>query len=774
MEATILEALDRLAGVLAGGLATVLTACLLGRTALGFLRRLRGQLTRAEGWVFSLAFGSALLSTIVFALCALRWFHDVSVLAVIAGTLACWLRWGRWRWPSLTAEPQRVPRSWQLILVLPAAVYGVLYAIHTLAPETRTDAMGYHLGLVQRYYRAHGFVPLTTNIYAHVSQGAEMLYLFAYSIGRESAAKIVHFSFLVATVGSILCLARRFRADLAGVFAAVVFFTCPVVIPDATSAYNDCALAFSLFCTFYALLLWWQHRDSQWLALLGVLIGFSFAVKYTGVVAVIGGVVVAGAILLRTGKWRRALSGLAWTGLGAAAVGLPWLVKSALITGNPLAPFFNDWFPNPYFSVEWESAYTFAMRSYREGPFNRWEQLLAAPFDLVLGERYAGSLGWVILLIPIAPLAWRAPLTRWLIAAALVSALPWLSNAGARFLIPSLPFALLAIGTALDLVPRRGRLALVSALLAAQCVTSWPAHRGRWYYSDLWSVEGFPLRAALGLEPDKWHLARNVEFFLLADRLDKLGGLDTRVLSFGNLPEAYFEAELLVSYQGLENQDLADALLASLDPMQRPESVLRARWPMRELRGLRIEQTGARRARAWIVSEISLLQHGKRVPVPHELTAWSDPLPWHASRLFDGDIFTSWNSREPPRPDMVLEARFAQGVLASGMELVHPTASAADQARLAFSELTQDGMWVDMLPEALEFDRLAVDPQAPRASANALLRRHGIDYVVLDLDPRDPYYSQTRTIASDPAAWGLRRVFVDRTAVLFEVTDQTK
>ena len=774
MEATIPEALDRLASVLAGGLATVLTACLLGRTALGLLRRLRGKLTPAEGWVFSYACGSALLSTLVFALCSLGWIYDASVLVVIAGTAACWLRWGRWTWPSLTPKPKGVPRSWLLLIAVPGAVYGVLYAVHTLAPETRTDAMGYHLGLVRRYYQAHGFVSLTTNIYAQISQGAEMLYLFAYAIGRESAAKIVHCSFLVATVGAILCLARRFRAGLAGPFAAVVFWSCPVVIPDATSTYNDCALAFALFCTLYALMLWWQHRDSEWLFLLGILIGFSFAVKYTGVVAIVGGAVVAGGILRRTASWRRALHGLALTGLMAAAVGSPWLIKSALITGNPLAPFFNHWFPNPYFSVEWESAYTFAMRSYREGPFNRWEQLVSAPFDLALGERYAGSLGWMILLIPIALLAWRTPLTRWLLPAALVSALPWLSNAGARFLIPSLPFVLLAIGTALQLAPRRARLVLVTILVTVQCVTSWPAHRGRWYYSDLWSVDGFPWRAALRLEPDKWHLARNVEFFLLADKLDKLGGPDTRVLSFGNLPEAYFKAELLVAYQGLENQELSDALLASVDPAQRPESVLRARWPMRELRGIRVRQAGTGRTRSWIVSEIRLLRGGDRVPLIGEPNAWSDPMPWHAARLFDGDIFSAWNSRQRPHAGMRLEARFAQGLQASGLELVHPTAAASEQARLAFSALTANDEWISLDPEAMEFDRIAVEPDKMRAAATALLRRHGIDYVVLNLDPRDPYYHQTRIIASDPAAWGLQREFVDRSAILFKISNQAQ
>lgn len=769
MEATILEAIDQLAGILAGGGLTVVTASLLGRVAIGSLRPLRGQLTEAEGWLLSFACGSALLSTLVFALCALRLFTDAAVLVIAAGTMACWFRWGRWRWPGLRAEPPALRKHWQLLVLAPAAIYGVLYAVHTLAPETRTDAMGYHLGLVQRYYRANGFVPLTTNVYAHISQGAEMLFLFAYSIGRESAAKIVHFSYLVATTGAILCLARRFKAGLAGVFAAVVYFTCPVVIPDATAAYNDCALAFTLLSAFYVLWIWRERADRDWLVLLGLLVGFSFAIKYTGWIAVAAPIAAAASIAVRLRDWRAAASGLALCAVPAAAVGLPWLVKSALITGNPLAPFFNEWFSNPYVSVEWESAYTFAMRSYQDGPFNRWEQLLAAPFDLVLGLRYAGSIGWMALLAPIGVLAWRMPPLRWLLAAATVTALPWLSNAGARFLIPSLLFAMLGAGLALQLLPRRARLATVAALLFFQCVSSWPAHRGFWYHPNLWSVEGFPWKAALGLEPPKWHLARNVKSFLLADKLDKLGGPETRVLSFGNLPEAYFQAELLVSYQGLENQDLADAILATLDAAKLPGSALRATWPPLEASGLRVARTGAGRGRSWIVSEIRPLRNGEPVATGGDIESWSDPLRWHAGRAFDGDIFTVWNSRQPVAPWMVIEGRFDRSLPIDGLEVVHPHFSARTQALLEFAVLDGSGKWERVFPETAEFIRSPVDSREAKQAAAALLRRHGIDFVVIDVDSLDPYFRETRVIASDPAAWGLRRVFVDRSAILLEV-----
>ena len=769
MEATVLEALDDLLSILAGGTFTVVVACLLGRTALVPLRQLRGKLTFAEGWILSFAFGSALLSTIVFAFCSAGWITDTSVLLVGTVSIACWLRWGRWKWPSAADGHRQFSRPYMLLALLPLAMYGVLYLVHTLAPETRTDAMGYHLGLVQRYYRANGFVPLTTNIYAQISQGTEMLYLFAYAIGRESAAKVVHFSFLVATVGAILCLARRFQADLAGIFAAVVFLTCPVVIPDATSAYNDCALAFALFMVFYVLALWWHDPRREWLALMGSLIGFSFAIKYTGAVAVAAAIAAAVRTQWKGRDWRLTAQGFALTGLAAATVGSPWLVKNAVYTGNPLAPFFNGWFRNPFFSIEWETAYRFAMKSYRQGPFERWEQIMAAPFDLVMGERYGGSVGWILLLAPVGLLALRRPLGRALLAASVLCALPWLANAGARFLIPSVIFGALALGLVLESLPNRIRVAVAVSLLTAQCLTSWPAHRALWYHPNLWTVEGFPWKAALRLEPQKWHLARNVEFFLLADQLDKISTSRTRVLSFFNLPEAYFQAELLVSYQGLENQDLADTLLASVDPSGLPDRVLRASWASRTLRAVRIRQARPTPARAWTVSEVRFLRNGEALSPPDGLTVSAFPHPWHAPRLVDGKILPLWNTREPPLPGMSFEARFGSDVALDGVELLFPRASARAQSGLAFSGLDSDGEWREIAPLTVDALRRPIAAGEGRAAASSMLRNHRVQYVILNLNPTDPYYHQTRIIASNPRAWDLRRVFLDRTAVLFEV-----
>lgn len=769
MEVTLLDAARQLAGVLFGGCATVMVACLAGRIVLGQARGLRGELSKSEGWLLSFALGAALLSFTVFGLCATGLFYDASVWIVGIGVALAWTRWGRWTWSPRFEPSAPEDRFWWLFLGVPAAIYGVVYAVHTLSPEVAYDAVGYHLGLVQRYYRNHGFVAIPTNMYAQLSQGAEMLYLFAYSLGRESAAKLVHLSFLAAGAGLLVAIAKRYRAGLAGVFAAVIYFTCPVVIPDAASAYNDCALAFSLLAVFSALGIWWHLRDRQLLWLLGGLIGFCFAIKYTGVVALGAAAAVALGIATRTRSTRAVIRGIAVIGVAAAVIGLPWLAKNAIFIGNPLAPFYNDWFPNPHFSVEFETEYREAMRTYAPQGQTRMDQLLSAPLDLVHGKRYQGSIGWIFLLAPVALLAWRTPLARAALAAALVCALPWLSNAGARFLLPSLPFVALAMGLALERLSNRPRLACVVALLIGQCVTSWPAIREYWYHEDVWTVVGFPWRAALGFEHPKWHLARRLKYFLLADHLNKMDPRNVRVLTFCEVPEAYCGAELLVPYKSLENLDLAEALLDPFSADRQPTRSLRAVWSGRPLRGIRLESDQSDARRSLIVSEIRLLSNGRSVPYDEGWDVAVQRHPWHAGRMFDGDPFTDWNSRDPATQRMVIEVRFREPRLVDAFEVVHPRVSSLSDSEVVVRGLSASGTWSILDTERADVSRLAVSVDAARKSAAEMLRRHRITHVVLNLEPDFADSAAMQGIASDPKAWGLRKTFVDRTAHLYEV-----
>ena len=110
---------------------------------------------------------------------------------------------------------------WRRMLWL-AAPFTILYLSNAMAPEASPDGSSYHLGLVARYYREHAMAPVTTNMYAALSQGMEMLFLSAYAVGRHSAAAMVHFTYLLALPWLMICFGRRYAMPGAGVTAALL------------------------------------------------------------------------------------------------------------------------------------------------------------------------------------------------------------------------------------------------------------------------------------------------------------------------------------------------------------------------------------------------------------------------------------------------------------------------------------------------------------------------------------------------------------------------
>src|SRR5207248_7534463 len=106
--------------------------------------------------------------------------------------------------------------------------------------------------------------------------------------------------------------------------------------------------------------------------------------------------------------------------------------------------------------------------------------LASAPWELTMGSKLQGSFGPIFLLLPIGLLALRTTVGRWAWLAAALLAIPWISNEGARFLMPSLPFLALALAISLDaLAP-----AALCVCLAIHAVTGLPAVTACYLHPD--------------------------------------------------------------------------------------------------------------------------------------------------------------------------------------------------------------------------------------------------------------------------------------------------
>jgi len=628
--------------ILFGASLTVAVALALGML---LLRALDLDLRRQEEPLVALAAGAACLSQLVFLAATLglarKGVFQTFGLAVLAAALARGLH--RPRGETLPA----LPRFWKRLFLVPAAPFALLYLFNAMAPEMSPDGSAYHLGLVARYLRHHGFEPLTTNMYANLSQGIEMLYLFAFSIGRHSAAALVHFAFLAALPLAMLAYGRRFGLGPAAALGALFVFLSPVVGQDGTTAYIDVAVAYLLFVLFYLVQIWDRQRNTRLVALIGLLAGYCYAAKYT---AFVGLVYAAGFVAWRLRRERQPLlRPLLALGLCAAVPIVPWIAKNWIWLANPFSPFFNRWFPNPYIHISFEQEYLHHMRNYI-GLRSHWE----IPLEVtVRGTVLCGLLGPLFLFAPLGLAALREATGRRLLAAGLLFGLPYAGNIGARFLIPPLPFLALAMG-----LPLARRRVLAAALALGHAAASWPDLLGLYCDRNAWRLVKIPVRQALRLEPEESWLTRKSPPYPIARLLEDATPPGSRILTFNQVPEAYTTREVLVVYQAAFNAVLGDILWSAIIPEYPPQRQLTFRFPPASLTALRLVQTNRGGPDHWSVGELRIFQGERELARRPLWRLRARPNPWDVQLAFDNSPATRWRSWQILYPGMFLEVHF--------------------------------------------------------------------------------------------------------------------
>ncbi len=673
--------------------------------ALGWLllRGLRIRLCRADSMLLAWVIGSALLSLAVFALCSIG---EARASIFLAAGIPI-ITWSGWLWwqdpPQKSALPGKPPISWQVLFWCGFAIFITIYFLNALAPEASPDGSGYHLGNVLRMWQRHGFAWDYHSMYAYFPQGLEMLFLVAVCLGGYSSAALVHTAYLAALPLLMARFGRRCGLPRAALGAGLLVLASPVVGVDGASAYNDVALATVSFAALFC----YQFEDEQsWhklLFVIGLLAGFCFGIKYTGWLA------------LPLALWwsphtRRSV----WLLGGWALSAGPWLARNWLWLGNPVAPFLNRWFPNPYYYPGPEQSYVADLRHYEV--FHHWWQ---APVDLaVFGGSISGILGPVFLLAPLALLALRHTEGRRLLLAAAVWAVPAWFNSGARFLIPALPFLALAMGLALE--NSWGALPAVVAFQLWACLPSTlAAYAAPWS----WRIRDIPVAAAFGRQPEAAFLASRLLDYGFKTAIDREVPPGGRIFSYAGRPEAYLDRTIVVSYEstlGLLVQDIiAEALTG--------DRSVQHQWRLEgaAIRGIRV---GSREAgeQYWTVREIRVWDgNGEVRPQGWRLSA--SPNPWQSWLAFDGSPVTRWSTWQPLERGFWVQAEFPAPL---AITRVAVESAAAPEAHPQLEVATGEGAW-SKVPDRFA-DVSAIVPRDLRREAMNQLKARGIFYLLIN------------------------------------------
>jgi dolichyl-phosphate-mannose-protein mannosyltransferase len=620
---------------------------------------------------------------------------------------------------------------WFLLPILIA--YSILYFVHALAPEIQPDAITYHLGLVAEYNRLGGF-PDRMAFYEALPQGLEMLFTFAFAFGKHSAAKLIHLAFLAATFPLMIAVGRRLGwPTWTSASAAALYVISPVAGISGTSAYNDAALVFFSLAAFYLLWSWKEEGDVRYLLPAGILAGFCYSIKMTGLP------VAAASIVFVALMAKRRVRAVLLVTAGAALMIAPWLIRNTVLCGNPVAPFFNRWFPNENFHIASETRLLRQLRSYQG------LTTAEAPLELtVRGELLRGLTGPVFLLVPLGLLALRRRPGRVAAGMAVFMAAPWFLNVGTRFLLPALPWLAFLIAAAL---PRP--LALACVVLHA--VTSWPAVIAQYEDEGAWRLRGFPLRAALRIEPEQEYLRRNLWAYRLAEMIEKNTKPGARILDLVGAPGAYITHELVGVWQSALGDRLGDALALAAYQERGSLEQMDVAWPEQPVRALRFRSVDGPPDN-WGIHEVRLSRDWETI---RSSTRWElEALPnvWEAPLAFDGSIATRWALWEPPRPGMYLAVDFGRPQPLTHVTIV--TTRLNGGTKVEIEAMRPDGAWVALggRPLVTPYPPINLRPLAARA-----VRRKGVRYILARIS-NTGHGITGRALASHTQDWGVERV----------------
>jgi hypothetical protein len=701
-------------------------------------------LKRAERFPLSFVLGASLLHLAVFALLALKIAYRPVVIGLLAVPIAAAVWRGSWKLKGDAVEP--LSPALKVLYGVIFAVFTVLYFFHAWAPESSPDGSAYHLGLVARYLRVHGFEQVTTNMYANLSAGVEMLFVPAFAIGKHSSGALVHYAFLVALAMMMFAYGRRIGKPWVGAAGALMVYASPVVGLDGSSAYNDCGVAAIVFSTFYWLEIWDENRTPRLLIPVGLLAGYCYAAKYTVFVMTIYAV---GFVAWKSRRIRSA----AMVAACAAVMIVPWAAKDWIYAANPVAPVFSKVFRNPYRHVVSEQEYNEFLSHYSVE--NKW----TLPLEVtVRGEKTTGLIGPIFLLAPLALLALRFREGRRLLLPGLLLFLPFFTNVGTRFLIPCLPFFSLALAMAVPWTPA------LAAIMVFHALASWPSNIHRYAAPYAWKLDRILWKQAIRKIPQDRYLTQNFGLYGVARMIDDNVPKGARVLAVNGVADSYTSHEVLVSFQAAFNDNLADILDAGWDEIRQPLRRRTFKFAPRPAQRIRVLQTGAGAPQEeFKVTELRYFFHGAELPrdPAWRLKAW--PNPWDVQMAFDNSPVTRWRSWEVAAPGMFIETDFGKYELVDQVAI--ETSLDYLNIRLQVDAMDKSGNWVKVAFEPHDDAMLA--PVDIRRWAGRELHERGIDYILMN----DTDWG-AEDMREDPGSWGFKEIAKGFGARIYKVVAQ--
>lgn len=337
-----------------------------------------------------------------------------------------------------------------------AVTSGFFNFVWSLVPEVQWDPLYYHLPTARAFITAGRLVELPDTWASYACRMLDLLFAAGLALGDETTCKLLMFFTGIATALAVYTIASRLAGRTCSTWAAVLFYSSPVVSWSSSTALVDLPLTFLILTAIVAFHRWVTSRQSVWGPVTALLCGTAFGVKASALYAM--PVLIATAVIasrrstIGNAGWLRSMA--KWF-LIFLLTGAPYYIAVYTWTGNPFFPYYNNVFPSElWHKPNGES-------DLREPVVKSLTEFIALPVRIVvdtdfynLGEAIKdGFAGISFLLLPLAIARGirRERTARWLLAMTLLGFVIWaLSAPAVRYGIQSIALTIILGVAALD------------------------------------------------------------------------------------------------------------------------------------------------------------------------------------------------------------------------------------------------------------------------------------------------------------------------------------
>jgi hypothetical protein len=386
-----------------------------------------------------------------------RWLAWLLIAAALGGLYKQVIAWVRSMWNGLrgviTSQDEwhiRVIQIAVLILIMMAVILALL-------PETKWDALTYHLVAPDWYLKEGRIFSYPENHFFGFPQLVEMLFLWVMILSGPNAAALINGMFGLLLLPILLGLLHRHGKPAVGWIAVAILMASDSVWGQFFWAYNDLAYMAYTFAAIILILAWGRDAgqgNNRLLIMAGVMTGCMMGVKYLAAPFTVGIGLLVVWLAYRSGP-KKTLAAAGLVVLIAVLAFAPWLLKNLIVDGNPLSPFF--WGTSGYDAID-------QVHYVRPQTGLKFGNILLLPIQLAIfgteGGVFQGSTGALLFgLPPLALIGWRRrdAESRHLVTGLFIAVLPgfltWLAGGviseflvgHLRYIFPMLP-ALAVIG----------------------------------------------------------------------------------------------------------------------------------------------------------------------------------------------------------------------------------------------------------------------------------------------------------------------------------------